>query len=434
MTRAGAVLALLAACGPKEIPPHLRMDPPVSAQAQQARPQTLYQALILLVGTDPLLRRASPRGRFWDAVPDGELPAGLGRRGPARRRPPRTGGGSRPPAGQHRRAAGPGARLAALEAAAAGPRVQRGGGPGDAVWLGPIVVEGGTLPPGARGPLEWISQDPEEARKAALRIGERAVLLGWLDGPQIPVIAAAAALQPGVYDRLIDSPTGALLLARAAGSTDAAAFENGRQHLIRATSLALQAVAADRDSEQEAWRAMQDALKAELGEQPVARLLRQGAEALTRDAANPEAVGLALVALSAERIMGDCPDSPCRGLDRVGIGGRRPLVAGSLPERRRLAGHRAEGRHGPPGGHPRAGGGADRLARPGRRPRGQPGPACGRPCCAPAAPTRAPGWTCRAWPGAETPPPGRAPARPSTSAWWPRSTSPWPWPPPTRTG
>ena len=29
-------------------------------------------------------------------------------------------------------------------------------------------------------------------------------------------------------------------------------------------------------------------------------------------------MGLALVALSAERIQGYCPDSPCRGLDRVG--------------------------------------------------------------------------------------------------------------------
>jgi len=313
------LLLLGLACGPKEIPPHLRMDPPVPEQASVAPPSTTAEAAARLVGTDPLLRRARPGPPgTWADLPAGpaiEAWATIARRPAA---PPNDWDAVE--AAHRGTLAVPlvrGARLAAVEAAAAQPEALGEAGMRLLPWLGPVVIDAAPLPAGARGPLDWLGRDPTAAQSGALKVAERAVLLGWLDHPTLPVAAAADALQPGVHDRLIDSPTGALLLARARGLRDPEAGAIGKQLLERATTYALQAVAADRDSEQERWRATRAALPEPLQADPIAALLEQALPKLRADAGDDASASLALVALTAQRLHGSCPDTPCAGLDRV---------------------------------------------------------------------------------------------------------------------
>lgn len=314
-------LLLLAAigCAPRAIPPHLQMEPPPAERAPTAAPTTLEAAADQLVQTDPLLRRARPETpEHWAAVPQaGPLVAWAA-----------LAAGTTPPPKEWDRVeanfpgtlAVPlvrGAALAVLEAATAGGTLGPDAGVEVLPWLGPVVVDGAALPAAARGPLEWLGGAPEEARGRILHIAERRTLLGWLDGPDLPTAAAAAALRPGVYDRLRDSPTGALLLAHDAPRNDPAQGEAGRASLTRATTLALQAVAADRDIDQVRWRETRERLRDTLGDDPIASSLADARVQLTADAGRPASAGLALVALTAERIHGTCPDRPCRGLDRV---------------------------------------------------------------------------------------------------------------------
>lgn len=65
-------LIWLLACTLKEVPTHLRPDPPSEGPAS-APPATLVDAAAILVGSDPLVRRA-PAGEpgFWGEVPGGE--------------------------------------------------------------------------------------------------------------------------------------------------------------------------------------------------------------------------------------------------------------------------------------------------------------------------------------------------------------------------
>ena len=206
------------------------MEPPPAERAPTAAPTTLEAAADQLVQTDPLLRRARPETpEHWAAVPQaGPLVAWAA-----------LAAGTTPPPKEWDRVeanfpgtlAVPlvrGAALAVLEAATAGGTL----GPDAEVevlpWLGPVVVDGAALPAAARGPLEWLGGAPEEARGRILHIAERRTLLGWLDGPDLPTAAAAGALQPGVYDRLRDSPTGALLLAHDAPRVEPAQGEAGR--------------------------------------------------------------------------------------------------------------------------------------------------------------------------------------------------------------
>lgn len=314
-----ALLLLLAGCGPKEIPPHLRPDPPAaSAEARPTGPPAdLDEATRQLVGTDPLVRRpvlgppehtASLAGgdalRAWAA----QMRAGA----------------VASPAWYELEARWPGtvavplsrgARLAALEIDIA----QSGADPEAALpWVAPVVSDGAPLPAAARGPLSWLGVTPAEESAAALHIAERAVLLGWLDGPDLPTSAPAAAFREGVHDRLTGSRAGALLVARAADARAPDRGAAGRDALATATRLALLGAAADRDKEQAAHAAAVDAVRqGEDDLDPVGRLLARAAEDLTADAGSTESTGAALVALTAERLRGSCPDTPCVGLDRV---------------------------------------------------------------------------------------------------------------------
>jgi hypothetical protein len=140
-------------------------------------------------------------------------------------------------------------------------------------WLGHIQADeqSPTHAPGA--PLVWL--DTKDPLGTAVHIAERQVLLGWLDGPEIQLSAAAEAMRPGVHDRLIDAPAGTLLLARARAASDPAAHARGLQALGNATSLALEGAAADRDSEQRAVATRTADLRAELGA-PIPRSQRLG--------------------------------------------------------------------------------------------------------------------------------------------------------------
>jgi hypothetical protein len=310
---------LLVGCGPKEIPPHLRPDPAptVRPQGASAPPTTPLVAANQVVSGDPLVRRAAPREPgHWAGLPE---ESGVAAWAVIARSP------DAPPAtwfALEQRWPGTlavplarGGRLAALEIALAGAN-------GDATpalpWVGPVVGDGAPLPAAAREPLAWLGGPPQAGAASALHVAERAVLLGWLDAPGLPVTPAVAALQPGVHDRLTTTPSGALLVARAGGAAAPDRAATGEAALVLATKLALLGAAADRDAEQARHAAALDA--ARTGEDdldPVARLLDEATLGLSADASRDASTGLALVALTAARLRGSCPDTPCGGLDRL---------------------------------------------------------------------------------------------------------------------
>ena len=303
------IALVLLACGPKEIPPHLRIDP---AEASGSAPTGT--TLADLVAHDPLVRRPAPGpADHWKDLGDPvEAWAVLARR--ENLEPTdwdaleaRLPGTLAVPLAR-------GARLAVLEVKAS-EELTPAAEASVARWLGHIQADeqSPTHAPGA--PLVWL--DPKDPLGTAVHIAERQVLLGWLDGPEIPLGAVGEAMRPGVHDRLIDAPAGALLLARAHAASDPSARARGLQALADATSLALDGAAADRDSEQRAVATRTADLRAELGGEPVPTLLARARTELSRDAADDVSAGLALVAIGAERLVDSCPDRPCVGLDRT---------------------------------------------------------------------------------------------------------------------
>lgn len=152
--------------------------------------------------------------------------------------------------------------------------------------------------------------------KAVRQHGDRWVLEAWLDGPHVPLQATAQALGTPTFDALSGSALGRLVHARAEGRKGDAA--PGLADLRRATTLALQQVAADRDSEQRAWRDRQQEVATELDSRdPIGALLDRAATTLTAAAHQDLAAGGALLAIQARRLVGGCDWRPCMGLDRV---------------------------------------------------------------------------------------------------------------------
>ncbi|MEC8424482.1 MAG: hypothetical protein VX000_11945, partial [Myxococcota bacterium] len=310
---------LLAGCGPRQVPPHLRPEPTAAAVAPAADPPpaTLGDAATQLVAGDPLVRRAQPReSGHWHAVP---APSGLPEWATVARNP------NASPAAWYaveQRSPGTlavplarGGRLAALEVVLASTR-------NDAAlalpWLGPVVRDGAPLPAASRAPLAWLAGPAENAAERALRVAERSVLLGWLDAPDLPITAAVAAFRPGIHDRLTTSPPGALLVARAEDRRSPERGERGQHALAMATRLALLGAAADRDAEQARHADMLATHRTDEDDlDPIGRLLTSAAADLTANAGDDRSTGLALVALTASRLRGSCRDLPCTGLDRM---------------------------------------------------------------------------------------------------------------------
>jgi len=309
---AAAILALAAACAPTPVPPHLRPPAPVSDTPPPANADALLAAW---ARADPLLRRPPGTDRLAPALPGAPWLATYLRLSGD----PAAGAADwRAFAAAHPGTlAGPlaaGAALAAVEVALAVPAGEDAALP----WLGPIAVDARVLPAAARGPLDWLAPaDPSAIRATALHLAEGAVLRAWLSSG-LALGPVAAALQPGVHDRLRSRPEGALILARAAGVRDPAAAVAGAAALARATSLALEEAAADRDSEQSAWARTRDAARAQTGAaDPIGFHLDAAWAAYLLDAGEPRSAAAAHVAITAARVRGSCADRPCGGLDRM---------------------------------------------------------------------------------------------------------------------
>ncbi len=181
-------------------------------------------------------------------------------------------------------------------------------------WLTPLRPDQADvgLP---RKPLDWFAT-PDELPTAARAWGERWVIVGWLDSPEIPVPALLPAITAPMYDGLRATPMGALLLARAQAA--AGPVDGPWADLRRATALALEQSSADRDSEQRAWSDHKKAAAAELGaEDPIRFLLERSLAGLTAAAGDDRAAAGALLAHGGLRLRNQCRDAPCVGLDRV---------------------------------------------------------------------------------------------------------------------
>jgi hypothetical protein len=204
-----------------------------------------------------------------------------------------------------------GARLSALENLAG-----RELSVGDLSLLVPLGPALGPPPESPRDPLSWLQSSGWDG---VLKVLERQVLLGWLDGPGLSVEVPGKLLTGISFDRLVAMPAGRLLLARAEKREDPAARAEGERILRHATVLALQEVAADSDKAQKEWRAKKEAEAALLGIKgdPVASLLLQADTLFSQDAGFDRSSGGALVAQSALRLRSQCPDSPCGGMDRL---------------------------------------------------------------------------------------------------------------------
>lgn len=321
-------LLLLLACGSHELPSALYLDTPPQQQVRVIeRPTDLASAIRVLVGDDPLLRRPDPGlpGQ-WAALPGGapiEAWSGLARRADAG--PEEWGALANTWRGTVAVPLARGAALAAVEVlSAVMPPPGDPMGPPAALtvlrWLSPLTGDNRPTPSDIRAPYAWMqSGDPATLRRNILLVAERRVLLGWLEAPTIPLDAVGAALRPGLYDRLLAEPTGALLAARAAGASAPDRAEAGEIALRRATDLTLREVAADRDAEQREIASLLDQESAALGTlgDPVSALLATAREAFTSDASSDRSAGFALVALSAERLVGACAPGLCRDLDRT---------------------------------------------------------------------------------------------------------------------
>lgn len=318
---------LLPACTGR-LPPALAPTSAPTAQAPTVAVDDLASAAVALVAADPLLRRPQVQAD-WAGLPGGAPIAAWSRlveRGDAQ--PADWFSLERSYPGTLAVPLARGARLADLESLLAG-----GLRPEDTArvvsLLAPLSDVERSGPSDIRPALGWAAPGAAATEQAAavLHIAERGVLLGWLDAPDLPLAAPTAAMRPGIHDRLIDAPAGALILARGTGRRDAEAAAGGRADLSLATTLALADAAADTDSEQAALttRLAQAAelLRAQGAQVPEVHdgalrfSLSRARSRLTADGGDDASAGLALVALTAERLRDQCPDPTCRGLDRV---------------------------------------------------------------------------------------------------------------------
>ena len=166
-----------------------------------------------------------------------------------------------------------------------------------------------------RPPLEWLGTDkPAELRAWA----ERWVLLGWLDSPDIPLEPVAEALVGRMYDGLQQTPAGRIILTRTGRLPSTTGDEGGTAMLRKATDLALERAASDRDNEQDAFSLLLATAREEEGTQdPIGSLLMKGKNKLIAGSQDDQIAGLALIALAAERWRDTCEVKPCGGMDRV---------------------------------------------------------------------------------------------------------------------
>ncbi len=184
-----------------------------------------------------------------------------------------------------------------------------------ALMLGPLApaVTGASTDDATT--LDWLGPVAQRRDRALMLSADR-VLAGWLSGPSVPAGPVIAALDGQLYDGLRERPLARALVARSAPPQPSPA---ALEALERATNLALQRSAADRDREQAAWAKARDAASAEVGGvDPVKAWLDRAFDAALTQGGDPTATGAALVADAARRWDASCHDIACLGLDRVG--------------------------------------------------------------------------------------------------------------------
>lgn len=304
-------LLLVLGCA-KEVPPHLRSIAETPTHKAEA-------SISALVGADPLVRRPSPReAGDWKDIEQGEAIEHWARI--VRSGSTMASDWANVEAHNRGTIAVPlarGARLSGLE-------VIRGEWDlalerSIAGWLGLSRVEVRPSSKAPANPLAWLSGSQPQAKLATARhIATRSILLGWLDGPEIPLEPAAKALRAPTMTGLANSPLGRLIENRASNVSDPQSAVEGTDLLWTATTHALAWAAADEDSDQDRLSKKRDGFRSEYGQDPVSWNLHQAYDKLLLDAANPSSVALALVAYTGTRMNDTCTDAPCEGLDKMG--------------------------------------------------------------------------------------------------------------------
>lgn len=296
------MLLLLLSCGIRQVPPHLQADPEAVPDLKATVPADEHQAIAQLVGRDPLVRRP-PVGRTGNWPSFGSaLTAYLDTVRENPEDPAAFEALERDHMGSVAVPLARGWRLAAVEPIATqlstSLTAQRMAG----LWLTPLRNSG--VQPQDRGPWSWLPLSE------VLAYGEAWVLRGWLSHPDIPVEAATTAVQDPAYGRLALSVEGQILLA----SNTPAPVD--LQPLEQISTLLLSRFAADRDSEQAAYRKALEALsgeEAQAGDRP---LLDHSVAVRTAllETGGPKAKGGALLAWQITRWL-DPQLSP--GMDRA---------------------------------------------------------------------------------------------------------------------
>jgi len=310
-------------CFARKTPDHLKVQAPDLSAAAAAPPMDLAEAITQLTKGDPLVRRPNARSEEWWLSAAGGAPITAWRSVVGHAAVDAAvlvnfeGAWRGTPAVALSR----GACLAELERELLTEGISLEGDRALLTWLGSVVVQGPAGPNDVRPALTWL--DPSQGRAALLRVAERHVMLGWLDGPEIPLAPVEAAMTVGTFDRLRDLPAGRVMVARAEATeaADPAKLDEGRTLFSEATHLMLLRASADNAPQQEqAQRIAEDLhqrhqLSGDDTEDPLPQLLHASLDALVEAGGGEDSTGLALVVVTAERLVDACPDRPCAGLD-----------------------------------------------------------------------------------------------------------------------
>lgn len=163
-------------------------------------------------------------------------------------------------------------------------------------------------------PISFL-EGPRGFIEAVRTYGDRWVLESWLQGPDIPLAAVSEALDQANFDKLSSHGVGLLIQSRAAGAE--APTDEAQAALVQATLLALEQVAADTNREQKAFRAKEEALVESGLTNPIVDLLQTASAGFIANASDDYSAGAALLSINALRLLGECEDAPCNGLDRT---------------------------------------------------------------------------------------------------------------------
>ena len=315
-------LCVAGGCGPRKVPSHLQVTAAEPTAAQVA-PTTLVEAIEQLVGSDPLVRRPNQRSaEWWASAPDTEpILSWLHATTPSTTSLASLDTLETEWSGTVAVPLARGARLAELEVALPTAPADEQGDRSLVVWLGTFTVKAAPGRTDVRPPLSWIGNHRDAQRQGLVQLAERSVMSGWLENPDLPIAPVAAAMSESQYDRLRDTPEGALIVARATLLRNGARGTSGTTELEAATHLALVQAAADGIRTQRAAQDLARSLATDRGlapeTDPLPPMLEEARVALTADAGSPASLGRALVAVAAQRLDGHCTVGLCTGVDRT---------------------------------------------------------------------------------------------------------------------